>query len=201
MMSIYLVSNNSLIDNIKYNDETIDLIRSLRLLDIIGEKEAKKLSERDLFQNAEKIYSSLYASAIDTAKYFSEKYDLTINLDKRLNDCKVGNLQNKTMSFLSNLQEHDFTYKMYGGESLNDVGQRLNNFIFDIEKDDKEIVAFTHRRCILGFLLKYCSVGYNLDDELILEYNNKVVYTKSDKLVDIYKIEINNNKIINIEII
>lgn len=199
-MTLYLISNNSLIDNINYNNETLDLIRSLRLLDIEGEKEAKKLSEKDIFQNIEKIYSSLYASAIDTAKYFSEKYDLTINFDKRLNDCKVGNLQNKTMSFLSNLQEHDFSYKMYGGESLNDVSERLNDFILSIKDEETELAVFTHRRCILGLFLKYCSVGYNLDDELILEYNNKVIYSKSDRVIDIYKIEF-DQKIINIEMI
>lgn len=199
-MTLYLISNNSLIDNIKYNDESIDLIRSIRLLDLEGEKEAKRVSKQEMFQNIEIIYSSLYASAIDTAKYFSEKYDLTINLDKRLNDCKVGNLQNKSMSFLSNLQEHDFSYKMYGGESLNDVSERLNNFILSLKDKDGDVAIFTHRRCILAFLLKHSNVGYNLDDELILEYNNKVIYSKSDKIIDIYKIEV-DEKIISIDII
>ncbi len=196
-MKLYLICNNALIDNIKYQNENLDYIRSLRLLSTKGEEVIKSLSQKKDFTSVTAIYSSLYASAIDSAKYFAEKYDLPINLDRRLNDCKVGNLVNKNMVFLSNLQEHDFTYKMPGGESLEDVGKRLDEFIRSLNNCE-EVLIFTHKRCLLGLLLKKCHVGYNLDDELILEFNNQVVYSKSTKDLDYYEIEINDNKIVSI---
>ena len=195
-MKLYLICSNSLIDNISYNNENIDYIRSLRLLNSAGEKTINEYCQKTDFSNVFAIYSSFYAASIDTAKYFAEKYDLVIKLDQRLNDCKVGNLANKSMTFLSNLQEHDFSYKESGGESLLDVGNRIDSFIKSVNED---ALVFTHKRCVLGLLLKYCTIGYNLDDELILEFNKEVVYTKSNKDFDFYEIEINDHKITKIK--
>lgn len=197
-MKLYLICSNSLIDNLNYHNENIDYIRSLRLLSTNGEKLIRDFCEKKDLSNINVIYSSLYSSAIDTAKYFSEKYDLPINLDNRLNDCKVGNLNNKSMTFLSNLQEHDFSYKMVNGESLYDVGIRMDSFIKDLKEEETALV-FTHKRCLLGLFLKYCHIGYNLDNELILEFNDQVVYSKSTKDFDFYEIDLNNHKIVEID--
>ena len=43
--------------------------------------------------------------------------------------------------------------------------------------------------------------GYNLDDRLILTYNDKVIIDDVEKDIDIIKLEILHNKIVDIDII
>ena len=192
-MKIFLISNNSLIEDINYDSDNLELIRMLRVLSNKGELIAEEISKMNIFQNVSKIYSSFYSSALDTAKYFQKKLELEINMNMNLNDCRVGNLGSKNMKMVKGLQDHDFNYKLPNGESLKDVGERLNNFISQI-KDD-EVILFTHRRAILGYLLKYAKADYNLDDNLILEYKNEVIYDDSDTDYDIYEISNNNDEL------
>ena len=198
-MKIYLISNNLLLDGLCYESkDDLELIRVLRPLSEEGEKLAKKISENNMLENIEKIYSSYYSSALSSAKYLSNKLELDIKMDERLNDCRVGNLGNKNMKMVKGLQDHDFTYKLPNGESLNDVGNRINNFIKYLINKNEECVLFTHKRAILGFLLKYAKVGYNLDDNLILQFNQKIVYDDSEIEIDIYELIIENNELIDI---
>lgn len=198
-MKIYLVSNNLLLDGINYeNNSNLEMIRMLRPLSSKGEQIASKISGSKEFQNIEKIYSSFHSSAISSAKYLSEKLELTINMDDRLNDCKVGSLGSKNMKMVKGLQDHEFTYKLPNGESLLDVGARISNFIQSIILSNEECIIYSHKRAILGYLLKHSQVGYNLDDNLILEYNGKLIYDDSDTDIDIYELEVRNNEIINI---
>lgn len=198
-MKIYLVSNNLLLNGLDYdNTANLDVIRLIRPLSTDGEKIALKLADLKEFVNIEKIYSSLHSSAVSSAKYLSEKLELDINLDERLNDCKVGILGSKNMKMVKGLQDHEFTYKLPNGESLYEVGNRLNNYISMLINKSEEVVVFTHKRAILGFLLKHCKVGYNLDENLILHFNNKQVYDDTETELDIYELVIDNKKIVGI---
>ncbi len=195
-MKVYLISNNLLLDHIEYNNANLDLIRLIRPLSMEGEINAKNISNLPLFNNCSKIYSSFYSSAISSAKYLSHKLQIPIILNENLNECKVGTLGSKNIKMVKGLQDHEFTYKLPDGESLIDVGNRLNNYINSIKNDN--VVIFTHKRAILGFILKYSKVGYNLDENLILEFNDKIIYDDSDTLYDIYEITYSNDEVINI---
>lgn len=198
-MKIYLVSNNLLQENLAYsNNSNLDLIRMARCLNEKGEGLAKKISENNIFNDIEKIYTSFYSSALSTSKYLANKLELQINMDEKLNECKVGMLGNKNMKMVKGLQDHEFSYKLPNGESLIDVGNRINNFIMKISGDNLNTVLFTHKRAILGLLMKYCEVGFNLDDNLILQFNDKIVYDDIDTDIDIYELEFQNNKITNL---
>lgn len=197
-MKLYLISNNSLLDGINYESkDNLENIRIIRPLSEEGEVSAKKISENRLFEGVEKIYSSFYSSSLSSAKYLADKIGLNINLNESFNDCKVGYLGSKNMKMVKGLQDHDFNYKLNNGESLNDVGNRMDLGIKKII-NNKDIVIFTHKRAILGYLLKYSTVGYNLDDHLILEFNGKQIYDDSDTEYDIYEITIENNKVVDI---
>lgn len=200
-MKVYLVSNNLLQEGLNYDNNTdLDIVRMTRPLSIEGDNLAKELTNNNIFNDIEKIYTSLYSSSISNSKYLARKLDLSINLTNKLNECKVGMLGNKNMKMVKGLQDHEFSYKLPNGESLIDVGNRLNNFINGILNDNENVILFTHKRIILGYLLKYAKVGYNLDDNLILSYNDNVIYDDTDTNMDIYEIEIENNKVINISL-
>ena len=173
----------------------------IRPLSIEGITNSEKISQLKELENIQKIYSSFYSSALSTAKYLSHKLDIEINMNNKFNDCKVGHLGSKNMKMVKGLQDHDFGYKLINGESLNDVSNRMDAEINKLLNLNEDIVIFTHKRAILGYLLKYASVGYNLDDNLILEYNGNQVYDDSDSLYDIYELTFENNELLEIKTI
>ena len=200
-MTLYLVSNNMVLDNIVYEtDETVEEKRINRPLSIEGEKEAVRLVKKI---DASVIYSSDYASALATAKYYAKYRNLEININSFLSDAKIGKLGNRNFKMLRFMQERDFDFKFNGGESLNEVNSRMNIAIGRILKNNinKKVVIFTHKRAILGYLLKYLETGFNLDDRLILTFNDKVIIDDIDKDIDIIKIDFNKDKIKNVDII
>ena len=81
-MMLYLVSNNMVLEDIIYEtEETVEEKRINRPLSIDGEKEAIKLVKRI---DANVIYSSNYASALATAKYYASYKNLSININSFL---------------------------------------------------------------------------------------------------------------------
>ena len=200
-MTLYLVSNNMVLEDLVYEtDETVEEKRINRPLSIEGEEKAVKLVKKI---NANIIYSSNYASALATAKYYARYKNIFININSFLNDSKIGKLGNRNIKMLRFMQERDFDFKFNNGESLNETCNRMNIAINSIIKriGNQNIVIFTHKRAILGYLLKYLDKGYNLDDRLILTYNDKVIIDDVEKDIDIIKLEILHNKIVDIDII
>ena len=200
-MTLYLISNNLVLDNIIYEtDESIENKRINRPLSIEGEKEAVKLVKKI---DGNVIYSSKFASALATAKYYSSYKNIPININSFLNDSKIGKLGNRNIKMLRFMQERDFNFKFDGGESLNETQNRMEIVINKIIKKNinKNVLIFTHKRAILGYLIKYLEKGYNLDDELILTYKDKVILDDIEKNMDIIKLEIEKGKIIDIDTI
>ena len=200
-MTIYLVSNNLVIDNIEYEtDESVEEKRISRPLSIEGEKAAVKIVKKI---QANVIYSSNYASAIATARYYSEYINETIYINSFLNDAKIGKIGNRNIKMLRFMQERDFDFKFERGESMNETSNRLNLVINRIIKKhmNSNIVIYTHKRAIMAYLFKYLDKGYNLDDRLILTYNEKVIIDDVENDVDIIKIEYEHGNIVNVDII
>ena len=197
-MNIYLISNNLVLNDITYElDIVLEEKRTSRPLSIEGEELAKRISE---IISAQNIYSSNYASALATAKYIANKNNTIIKIDKRLNDSKIGVLGRHNIKMLRYMQEKNFDYKFDGGESLNDTSNRMNSIFKSIIKDvDDDVVIVTHKRAILALLLKYCEQGLNLDERLILSYNNKVILDDAENDCDIIKIEIEDKKVKNVD--
>ena len=203
-MEVILVSNNLFENNLKYNDlKDIELKKITRPLSASGENLALSISLLDIFSGVDSIYSSVASSSLGTAKYLAERYDKRIIVEDDFNDAKIGTLGTKSLKMVKFMQNHDFNIKLTGGESLNEVGNRINRIINKIiDLGDDKIVVFTHRRTILGYLVKYGKSGYNLDDNLIVEYHDKVIYNETEKDVDIVRLTFGNDKkLTNIEII
>lgn len=200
-MTLYLISNNLVIDDIVYEtDESIEEKRITRPLSIEGEKAAVKLVKKI---DASVIYSSNYASAISTAKYYASYIKENIHINSFLNDSKIGKMGNRNIKMLRFMQERDFDFKFNGGESLNETSNRMNLVINRILKNNinRNIVIFTHKRAIMGYLLNVLEKGYNLDDRLILTFNNRVIIDDIDSDIDIIRLEIERGQVKNVDII
>lgn len=200
-MVLYLVSNNLVIDNIVYEtDETLENKRVNRPLSIEGEKVAVKLVKKI---KANIVYSSSYASSIASAKYFAavKKCDVVIN--SFLNDLRVGDLGRRNIQMLRFMQERDFSFKFNRGESLLDVNKRMNVAIDRIIKKNgnKDLVIFTQKSAIIGYLLDKLEKGYNLDDRLMLSFNDKVIIDDANEDVNIIKICFDKGKVMDCSVI
>lgn len=200
-MVLYLVSNNLVIDDIVYEtDETLEEKRINRPLSIEGEKMAVKLVKKI---KANIVYSSSYASSIASAKYFASVKKCNIVINSFLNDLRVGDLGNRNILMLRFMQERNFDFKFNRGESLSDVNKRMNIAIDRIIKknSNKNIVIFTQKSAITGYLLDKLEKGYNLDDRLILSFNDKVIIDDANQDVNIIKICFEKGKIIDCDAI
>lgn len=198
-MTIYLISNNLVIDNINYESKmTVDEKRINRPLAIEGEKQAFKISEKIVVNE---IYSSAFASAIATAKYLADKNNLIININSALNDIKIGDMARHNIKMLRFMQDRNFDYKYLNGESLNDGKKRILPLFKSIMRKNVDTAIISHKRILLSLLLNYLDIGYNLDERLILSFKDQVILDDNENDCDIIKLTINDEKIENIEII
>ncbi|MBE6154455.1 MAG: histidine phosphatase family protein [Firmicutes bacterium] len=201
MTTIYLINNSLTMNNLAFpNNETLESKREKRLLSIEGEMEAKKLAKSDYMQNINVIYASPYVMSIGTAKYLANELQLDIKIDSLIGERKIGNLGDKKISMITELQESDFNYKLVGGESLNEVKLRMLKFLKSIliENEAKEIAIFTHNVAITCLLSEYCTKGFNLDNRLILNYNDDAVVDGTWHGINIIELKFDNNELVSI---
>ncbi|MEG1506351.1 MAG: histidine phosphatase family protein [Bacilli bacterium] len=200
-MKIYLISNNLVVNDISYEtSETVEEKRISRPLSIEGEKLALKISS---LINAQVIYSSNFASAIGTAKYIAKNNNIDIKINSKLNDSLIGNLGNRNIKMLRFMQEKDFDYKFPFGESLNETKERLNNFFKKVIYMYKEenVVVVSHKRAMLALLTLYCKKEIDINDRLVLTYNESIILNDAENDADIIEITLENGNIINIDIL
>lgn len=196
-MKILLVSNNLVIDNIIYNYDTlVEEKRINRPLSIKGEEKMQRLFSNLNFNS---IYSSNYASALCSAKYISKQNNAPIIIDKDLKDAIIGEMGKNNIQMLRYMQERNFDFKYSQGESLNDTKRRMLNCLNKIIQKKTDAIVFTHKRAMLAYLLLYCEQGFNLDDRLILSYNNEIILDDSENDMDIIQLIITDNKITDIK--
>lgn len=178
-MQIIIICNNIIENNLIYND--LNLPESKIRLPIINKLKdtAKNIALLSLLTDTNAIYSSQNASNMLFAK----------TLAKRIN---------KDVYFM---QEHDFNIRLTDGESLNEVGKRVKDEIEHIVNlsNLKKVVIFTHKRAFLGYLINILQPSYTLDDNLVIEYDDNVIYDNSKNDIDIYRLTFNNGNLDYIE--
>ena len=91
---IYLIRHAETVDEngIRNTDETSQMINEKEILSIEGEETSKILSKNEELKNIDVIWSSSYTRAKSTAKYVASENNLILNLDYRLSERKLGNL-------------------------------------------------------------------------------------------------------------
>lgn len=202
MTTIYLVSNNCFMNDLLVYKDYLDLDekRKIRPLTVNGEKVALTIAKKKILQNADVIYSSSFFSSINTAKYLAEKNNIDIIIDSRIDDRKIGLLEDKNLN-LRNIQEHDFNYKLENGESLNEVKNRVRDLVKELIKnyENGKVIMFTHNSCILTLLSIWATKGFNYEERLILDYNEKVLIDGLRTDYNIIEINFDDEKVENIK--
>lgn len=200
---IYLIRHAETIDEdgIRNTDETMQEINEKEILSIEGERDSKKLSKTDELKSIYTIWCSSYTRAKQTAKYIANENNLQYNLDKRLCERKLGNIED-LVKFMNDKATMDPSreqlafpeFKTRDGESANDTNKRMNEFINEIleEYKGKRIAVISHGGSIKFYLLSHCKVNEGLN----LEYNGKELAITSPCLL---KMTFRKRKLINLE--
>lgn len=201
MTTIYLINNTLTMNNLDYPDDTLEQRRQKRILSIEGEKESEELVNIDYLKRINVIYSSPYVMAVGTAKYLARKLELETIITRELGERVLGSIGDKKIRMVSEMQENDFSYKLSGGESLNDVKRRMTCFINKIKRleKDKTIAMFTHNVAITSYLSEYCTKGFNLDNRLILNYGEEAIIDGAWDGINIIEIIFEGDNVVSIK--
>ena len=204
MKTIYLIRHSApFVDILNYKDfeNTVlwDEFNKNMILSVEGEENAKKLCDVPSLKSLDAVYASNSARAIGTAKYISEVSNIPLMLDDRINERSFG------VNYIKELPEdysvrsfNDKNFKMENGESLNELDSRFNLFIDDILNSDYDNVALViHGIILLSFLQNNCD--FNADGKkFLIKYNDNIILDGNPKNPDIYKVEFDNKKVVNI---
>lgn len=200
---IYLIRHADTINElgIRNTNETTQIINEKEILSIKGEEDSKKLSKNEELKNLDSIWCSSYVRAKQTAKYIANENNLQINLDDRLNERKLGNL-NEIAIFMKNKKTRDPSqeqllypkFKTSDGESAEDTNTRMTDFLNEIliKYKEKRIAIISHGGSIKFLLLNWCNVNNNMK----LEYKDKELNITSPCLL---KLTFKNEELINLE--
>ena len=200
---IYLIRHAETIDenSIRHTNETSQEINEKEILSIEGEEMAKKLSENKELKKVDAIWCSSYVRAKQTAKYITYKNNLQYDLDNRLSERKLGNVEDLA-EFMKDKKTRDPSheqlafpdFKTRDGESANETNKRMTKCINEIIKryEGKKIAIVSHGGSIKFYLLNYCSVN----KELNLEYKGRELNVTSPCLL---KLTFRNNKMTDLE--
>lgn len=201
MTTIYLINNGLTMNNLNFSDnESLVNRREKRILSIEGEEESRKLAKDPDLQKVNVIYASNYVMSIGTAKYLANDLELPLNIRDELGERIIGNLGDKKIRVVNEMQENDFNYKLNGGESLNEVKRRMMKFIFKVLENDKDkcIAMFTHNVAITSLLTEYCTEGFNLDNRLILNYNDEAIVDGTWDGIRVIELVFDNKNLVKI---
>ena len=200
---IYLIRHAETIDEIgiRNTNETMQEINEKEILSVEGEEASERLSENSELQNIDVLWCSSYVRAKQTAKYIAFKNNIEYNLDNRLCERKLGNIEDLA-EFMKDKSTRDPSreqlafpeFKTRDGESAIVTNKRMKDFISEIiEKyEGKKIAVVSHGGAIKFFLLSYC----NVNDNLNLEYKGKELEITSPCLL---KLSYRDNKLVNLE--
>ena len=199
---IYLLKHaDELKENgIQNTNDTAQLINEKYILSVKGEEQSKRLSENPELQNIDVLWSSSYTRAKATAKYIAYRNNIDINIDSRLNERKLGNLEdlskwmkNKPFGVVQAYLQ-DKKWKAREGESCEESTERVTSFLEKTLKENigKKIVLVSHGALISFLLTNWCE----LNEEMKLVFNNKIIEIKEPSIT---KLTFDKQKLTNIE--
>ena len=186
-----------------YNTTQPKLIKEEKIiLSIAGEERAKLLCSKEELQNIDVVYASNCVRTLQTAKYMLESQNLKVNIDERLDERRVGKPNEDIYPDWYQRQYFDSNFKTEGGESQEDVRNRVEECFNEIieKHKGKRIAIFSHGYAISFFLLKYCKLIDVDDTKLTYEFNGKIVLDKKLNAPDLFKLVLDDdNNVISIE--
>lgn len=205
MKTIYLVRHSKAIKDsfLTFENDLNDQEKNEKIpLSVEGEELASQLASTLFNSNIDYLWSSTYERAISTAKYIAKQNNININITDLFNERKLGDTKNiKDDFWLTQLKDQNAAAPE--GESQKEVRTRmitgLQNVLNNIE-DNTQTVIVTHATAMTFLLMHWCVL---LDATLEgkkrwLTFKGVDVINDSFKTPEVFKLEFDNNDLINI---
>lgn len=186
--------------NVNNNDDC-QIQNEKQVLSLKGEKQALELSKKDIFKNIDSVYSSKYVRAIETAKYIASEKNISILIDERLGERKLG-VEEKSKEFWLE-QMYNENIKAIGGENQKEVRKRMIESIEDILKNEKgkKVAVVTHATAMTFLLMNWCKLENAILDgkKRKLSFNNKIVIDDSFNIPEVFELVFDDDIIYSIK--
>ena len=162
----------------------------LRELTAKGLNDRKKVTAYLENKNIDIVLSSPYKRSIDTVKDFADKHNLQIELIEDFRERAVGGEWIEDFDAFARMQWDSFSYKLSGGESLEEVQKRNIAALQTVLKTykGKNIVIGSHGTA-LSTIINYFDSSFGYDDfkdiANIMPWVVKFVFDDQAKCVEI----------------
>lgn len=140
-------------------------------------KDIEKIAQKLKKEKIDLIFSSDFLRTKQTAGIVSKELGIKLKYDKRLREVNVGIFDGRNIKEYSNFlkkQTERFTVRPEKGENWNDVKERVNNFLKDIDGKykNKKILIISHGGPIL--MMESIVNGFN-KEEIIKHWKTKLI--------------------------
>jgi len=202
MTTIYLIRHSKPLKvNNDYSIDSLQVQNEKNSLSIEGEELAKEKFNNHEFNDIDILFSSSYVRAIQTAKYLADINNLEINVVSDLGERKFGiNSWEELPEGFERKQFLDEEYKLGDGESQREVRDRMYSTLMKLisENKDKRIAIVSHATAISYLLKVWCDIKIE-DDKIKYCYKDKDLLHGYFNYCETFKLEFDNNELINIE--
>ena len=208
MTTVYLIRHSvkypkKEIESFNVNDNK-DIRDEQTILIVEGEERAKILCSKSIFDNVDVIYASNMVRTQATAKYLATRLNKHINIDYRLNERRYGKQNSDDYEDWYERQYLYNDFRTEGGESQEDVRNRMLEILNEIldKYNNSTVAIFSHGYAITFLLLKWCKiVNIGSDRKITLKYKDKIIMDKIINAPEVFRLEFDKDKLINIELI
>ena len=202
---IYLCRHSEPIDMYDNKNETMQLRNEKISLSVLGEEKARKLSLLPELNNIDNVIASNYVRAIATAKYIAFNNKKNIEVIPEFGERKFGNINSWSdlPEGFSDKQIKDWDYKFEGGESFNEVCERMYFALQSVLKKykGKKIFIVSHGTAISVLFSKIAHVEF-YDEENYnrgIYFNGKLIFDGKYDAPELFKLEYEDEKLVDVK--
>lgn len=202
---IYLCRHSEPIDMYDNKNETMQLRNEKISLSVLGEEKARKLSLLPELNNIDNVIASNYVRAIATAKYIAFNNKKNIEVIPEFGERKFGNINSWSdlPKGFSDKQIKDWDYKFEGGESFNEVCERMYFALQSVLKKykGKKIFIVSHGTAISVLFSKIAHVEF-YDEENYnrgIYFNGKLIFDGKYDAPELFKLEYEDEKLVDVK--
>ena len=202
---IYLCRHSEPIDMYDNKNETMQLRNEKISLSVLGEEKARKSSLLPELNNIDNVIASNYVRAIATAKYIAFNNKKNIEVIPEFGERKFGNINSWSdlPKGFSDKQIKDWDYKFEGGESFNEVCERLYFALQSVLKKykGKKIFIVSHGTAISVLFSKIADVFFPDEENYNrgIYFNGKLIFDGKYDAPELFKLEYEDEKLVDVK--
>lgn len=202
MKTIYFIRHSKALkfdnkDNFNniFNTDNSIMNNQKNVLSIEGEELARDKMNNPELKNLDYVVASNFVRAISTAKYLANYNNLPITIIPGFGERVIGTpIDNMEFSEYEHRQFYEPTFKTVDGECQEEVLKRYKDAFDKVFELDGDRIAIVSHATALSFFIKSLTKADYVDNRIIIEFNNKIVFDEEFYNCIIFKMIFDDNK-------